>query len=144
MTKLRLPTVALLAGLAACSSKPTWQAHDVGALAVEFPCSPEESAAVVKCGRADGTEFQVAVVDKAGYTPEQQLAETRAYVEGMPKTQLIEGNAFPMKWIEVRTNLAYVNWQWFKDGKEYTARVAYTSQQPPPIVDEFFSRVKVK
>jgi hypothetical protein len=135
---------AALALAAACDSKPTWQARDVGALSLEFPCSPEQSAAVVKCSRPDGTEFSVATVDKQGQTPDQQLAETRAYVEGMPKSQLIDGSAFPLKWLEVRTNLAYVNWQWFKDGKEYTVRVAYTSPEPPPIVAEFFSKVRVK
>jgi hypothetical protein len=144
--KISLPACAVLvlAGTAACDSKPSWQPRDVGALSLEFPCKPEESAAVVKCSRSDGTTFSVATVDKEGLAPEQQLAQTKAYVEGMPKSELLEGGSFPLKWREVRTSEAYENWQWYQGGKEYTVRAAYTSATPPPIVAEFFSKVKVK
>jgi hypothetical protein len=142
MNKVLLACAALAA--AACDSKPTWETRAVGALSLEFPCKPEESAAVVKCARSDGTEFSVATVDKGGLTTDQELAETKAYVEGMPKSELLEGAAFPLKWREVRTNLAYESWQWYVGGKEYTAKVAYTSEKPPPIVAEFFAKVKAK
>lgn len=142
MKKLLLAAAVLGAG--ACDGKPTWQPRAVGALSVEFPCRPEESGVVVKCARSDGTEFSVATIDKGALTPEQQLAETRTYVEGMPKSQLLVGDAFPLKWRELRTNLAYESWQWYAGGKEYTAKVAYTSEQPPPLAGEFFARIKVR
>ncbi len=142
MRKL-IVSIAAATALAGCSSKPNWQEHKVGALTVTFPCTPEQSSATTKCGMSDGTNFSVAVVDKT-LTPEQQLAETKQYVEQLPNTQVIKLDAFPLRWRETRRATVADVAQYYVGNKEYTLTVDYTSTQPPALAQEFFGKVKVQ
>jgi hypothetical protein len=140
MRKL-IVSLAALTTLAGCSSKPSWQEHKVGALSVTFPCPPEQSAATTKCGLSDGTNFAVAVVDKE-LTPEQQLAETKQYVEQLPNTDVVKLDAFPLRWRERRRAEVREALQYYIDKKEYTLTVDYTTTAAPATVEEFFGKVK--
>lgn len=140
MRKIMLSLVGL-ALLAGCSSKPDWQEHKVDALTVTFPCKPEKAAATTKCGLSDGTNFAVAVVDK-DLTPEQQLAETKQYVEQLPQTETLKIDAFPLKWRETRRSQKADVVQYYIDKKEYTLTVDYTTTETPATAGEFFAKVK--
>jgi uncharacterized protein YceK len=134
-------SLAALITLAGCSSKPDWQEQKVGALTVTFPCKPAQFAATTKCGMSDGTNFSIAVVDKE-LTPEQQLAETKQYVEQLPQTEVLKIDAFPLKWRETRRSQKADVAQYYFDKKEYTLTVDYTTTEAPPIGAEFFGKVK--
>ena len=140
MRKL-IVSLATLTALAGCSSKPNWQEQKVGALTVTFPCKAEQAAATTKCGLSDGTNFAVAVVDKE-LTPEQQIAETKEYVEQLPNTDVIKIDAFPLRWRERRRAEVREAQQYYFDKKEYTLTVDYNSTTAPATVEEFFSKVK--
>lgn len=143
MTKHLLLAVAALA-VSACSSKQvTWQTYDAGPLSLEFPCTPSTAAAVTKCMRPDGAEFAVEVVSK-DLTPEQELAQLTEYAQAIPKGTVIDTSKFPVKWIEVRQFGTFEFQVYYAQGKEYSVRVQYSSQQRPAAAEEFFSKVKVK
>jgi hypothetical protein len=134
-------SIAGLALLAGCSPKPEWQEQDVDGLKVTFPCKPSKAAATTKCGLSDGTNFAVAVVEKE-LTPEQQLAETKQYVEQLPQTEVIKLDAFPLKWRETRRSVKADVVQYYIGKKEYTLTVDYTTTETPATAAEFFSKVK--
>jgi hypothetical protein len=143
MTKRLLLASALLA-LAACKpEKPVWKAHDAGPIALEFPCQPSTAAAVTKCMRPDGAEYSLATVEK-GIPAEEELAQTVEYARAIPKGEVLEDSKFPVKWREIRQYGTLEAQVYYLAGKEYTVQVAYSSQQPPPQLGEFFSKVKVK
>lgn len=137
----KLIPAALLAVLLACSSKPTWTEYTAGPVTVQFPCKPETAAAATKCMRSDGTLYKIDVVDKGG-TAEEALKQAKEYAEQMQNAQLIQLDKFPVKWRESRRTSLAEMWLFYKDGKEYTVSAEYSSQQPPPEVAEFFSRLK--
>jgi hypothetical protein len=147
MTKL-IPA-ALVAALLACSSKPTWTEYKSGPITMQFPCTPETAAAATKCMRSDGANYKLEVVDKADaegkpLTPEAQLAQAKEYAEQMQNATLLQLDKFPVKWRESRRTTMAELWLFYKDGKEYTVSVEYSSQQPPPELAEFFSKVTVQ
>jgi hypothetical protein len=142
MSKL-IPLAALALLLGACSSKPSWTEYKAGPVTMMFPCKPETASATTKCTRSDGSEWRLAVVDK-GLTPEEELAQAKEYAEAIPNGQLIQLDAYPVKWRESRRTQIIESWLFYKDGKEYVASVTYTSQQPPELAAEFFSKVNVQ
>lgn len=137
----KLIPAALVALALACSSKPTWTEHKNGPITLQFPCGPETAATTTKCMRSDGTLFKVAIVDK-GISPEEELAQAKEYAEQMQNAQLIQLDAYPVKWRESRRTTMIESWLYYKDGKEYVASVEYSSQQPPAEAAEFFSKIK--
>lgn len=138
-----LATLAMFFAVAACKSDTvTWTAHDAGPLSLEYPCKPETSAAVTKCMRPDGTVYSLAVVEK-GVSAEQALQDTVEYAKGLPKTTVLT-ETFPVKFVEERQFGKLESAVYYLGGKEYTASVQYSSQQAPPQLQEFFSKVKVK
>jgi len=136
-----LLSLAALTALAGCNSKPDWQEQKVGVLTVTFPCKPAQFAATTKCGLSDGTNFAIAVVEKE-LTPDQQLAETKQYVEQLPQTEVIKIDGFPLKWRETRRSQKADMVQYYFDKKEYTLTVDYTTSDVPAIAAEFFGKVK--
>lgn len=143
MTKRLLLAVAALA-LSACPAKQaSWTPYDAGKLTLEFPCKPETASAVTKCMRPDGALYQVAIVDK-GVPAEQALRDAAEYAKGLPKTEVLSADAFPVKWREVRQFGMLESACWYLDGKEYTVSVQYSSQQAPPELPDFFAKVKTK
>jgi len=143
MTKRLLLAVAALA-LSACPGKQaSWTPYDAGKLTLEFPCKPETAAAVTKCMRSDGTTYALAVVDK-GVSPEQALQDAVEYAKGLPKTEVLAAEAFPVKWREVRQFGMLESATWYLDGKEYTVSVQYSSNNVPRDLAEFFTKVKTK
>ncbi len=143
MTKRLLLAVAALALSACPSDKVTWTPYESGKLSLEFPCKPETSAAVTKCMRSDGTLYALAVVDK-GVSDAQALQDTVEYAKGLPKTEVLSADAFPVKFRETRQFGMLESAVWYLDGKEYTVSVQYSTQQVPPPMAEFFSKVKTK
>lgn len=141
MTKL-IPA-ALFALLLACSSKPTWTEYKSGPVSLQFPCSPSTSAAVTKCVRPDGTEYSLAVVEK-NISDEEELKQSKEYAENIPYGELIKMDAFPLHWREGRRTVKADCMLWYKGGKEYVATVAFTTEKPPAILQEFFDKVKVE
>ncbi len=136
----KLISAALFAVLLACSSKPTWTEHKNGPVTMQFPCKPETASAATKCMRSDGTLFKLDVVEK-GITPDEELKQAKEYAEQMQNAQLIQLDQYPVKWRESRRTSMAEMWLFYKDGKEYTASVEYSSQQPPPEAAEFFSKI---
>ncbi len=136
-----LVAAALL--LAACNTKPTWHAHTAGPIAMEFPCEPSASSAVVKCMRPDGTEYALAIVDKT-IPAEQELKEIAEYAQTLPKAEVFEATRYPLRWREVRQFRRLDSWLYYRDGKEYTATVNYSTDELPEAGKEFFSRIKVQ
>jgi len=143
MRTLLVSAVALLA-LAGCGEKKvTWTAHDAGAIIVEFPCQPKPSGIAMKCMRPDGSEYALRTVEK-GLTPEAELAEARDYVREIPKGEVFEDAAFPLKWREVR-QFSTIDFQmYYVDGKELTLSVEYPAPPAPKTTEEFFQRAKLK
>lgn len=141
MTRTLLAAAFLLA--TACDSKPRWQPYSVGPIAMEFPCKPTQSQAVVKCMRSDGSEYALAVVDKA-IPAEQELKEIAEYATTLPKAEVFEGTRYPLRWREVRQFRRLDSWLYYRDGKEYTATVNYSTDELPAAGAEFFSRIKVQ
>jgi hypothetical protein len=135
--------VLAAAAAAACNSKPTWRPHTAGPLAMEFPCEPAASAAVVKCMRPDGTEYALAIVEKT-IAAEQELSEIAEYAKTLPKAEVFEASKFPLRWREVRQFRRLDSWLYYRDGKEYTATVNYSTDDLPATGAEFFSRIKVQ
>jgi hypothetical protein len=143
MTQRLLLAAALLA-LAACKAdKPVWKAHDAGPLSLEFPCEPATAAAVTKCMRPDGAEYAVAVVEK-GIPAAEELAQISDYAKAIPKGEVLDVGQFPVKWREIRQYGTLEAAVYYLDGKEFTVSVAYSSNQAPPQLAEFFSKVKTK
>lgn len=140
----RLLLASALLALAACKAdKPAWKAHDAGPLSLEFPCQPATAAAVTKCMRPDGTEYALAVVEK-GIPAEEELAQISEYARAIPKGEVLDVAQFPVKWREIRQYGVLESHVYYLDGKELTVSVAYSSNQPPPQLAEFFSKVKAK
>jgi hypothetical protein len=139
----RLPISSLLLLLAACTPKPDWHAYDAGPIAMEFPCEPEHSAAVVKCMMSDGARYGLATVDK-GIPADQELAQIRQYVRTQPQTKVLDVDGFPVKWREVRRFRKVDSWLYYLDGKEYTVFVDFPTEKAPPTAAKFFARVKPK
>ncbi len=142
MTKLIL--AALFALLLACSSKPTWREYKTGPITMQFPCSPNTSAAVTKCVRPDGSEYAIAVVDKGGISDEEELKQSKEYAENIPYGTLVNMEAFPLRWRESRRTVIIDSTLYYKGGKEYVVSVSYTTEKPPAITEEFLSKVKVE
>lgn len=140
MTRTLLAAAFLLA---ACDGKPTWQPHSVGPITMEFPCKAARSQAVVKCMRPDGSEYALAVVDKT-IPAEQELKEIAEYATTLPKAEVLEGGKFPLRWREVRQFRRLDSWLYYRDGKEYTATVDYSTDQLPATGVEFFAKIKVQ
>jgi len=138
----RTPLAAALL-LAACSGKPTWKPYTAGPIAMEFPCEPTSSGTVVKCMRPDGAEYALAVVDKT-IPADQELKEIAEYAQTLPKAEVFEATKFPLRWREVRQFRRLDSWLYFRDGKEYTATVNYSTDDLPATGAEFFSRIAVK
>ncbi len=140
-----IPAVAV-ALLLACSSKPTWTEYKAGPVAMQFPCTPSTAAAATKCMRSDGTLYKLDVVDKSSdkISPEDELKVAKEYAEQMQNAQLIQLDKYPVKWRESRRTTMAEMWLFYKDGKEYTASVEYSSPQPPAEAAEFFSKVVVQ
>ncbi len=143
MTKRLLLSCALLAAVACRSDKVTWRAHDVGPLAMEFPCDPKAVGTSVKCMRSDGAEYKVQIVEK-NIPADEERSQMAEYAKAMPKGEVIDIEKFPLKWREVRQFDQYEAELYYLEGKEYTISVAFSSQKPPPQMGEFFSKVKVK
>ncbi len=141
MTRTCLAAAALLT--AACSSKPTWQAYSEGPVSLEFPCKPEKSVAVAKCMRPDGTTYALAVVDKT-IPADQELKDISEYAKTLPKAEVLADGKFPLRWREVRQFRRLDSWLYYRDGKEYTATVDYSTDELPEAAKEFFSRIKVQ
>jgi hypothetical protein len=142
MSKL-LVTFAALAALLACSSTPTWREQKVGPLALQFPCEPQSSGSVVKCSLSDGTEFSVATIEKK-LPDAEEIAQTKQYVEGIPNSQLLKGDAFPLRWRESRRTVIFDATLYYVGGVEYVVGVSYTTTSAPPIAAEFVSKVKLQ
>ena len=140
MTRSILAGAFLLA--AACSSKPVWRPHAAGPISMEFPCEPTASGARVKCMRPDGAEYALAIVDKT-IPAEQELSEIAEYAKTLPKAEVFEATRFPLRWREVRQFRRLDSWLYYRDGKEYTATVDYSTEQLPATGAEFFSKIKV-
>jgi hypothetical protein len=138
----KLIPAALFAVLLACSSKPTWTEYKSGPVNMQFPCTPQTASAATKCMRSDGSLYKLDVVDK-GISPEEELAQAKEYAEQMQNAQLIQLDKYPVKWRESRRTTMAEMWLFYKDGKEYTVSVEYTTQQPPQESAEFFSKLKV-
>ena len=128
--------------LAACT-KPTWHPHTVGPVSMEFPCEPSTTLARTKCMRPDGTEYAMAVVDKTIPT-EQELKEVAEYARTLPKAEVFEDSKYPLRWREVRQFRRLDSWLTYRDGKEYTATVDYSTDALPAAGVEFFSKIQVK
>ncbi len=143
MTKRLLLAVAGLALCACPAKKASWTPYDAGKLTLEFPCTPATAAAATKCMRPDGALYQLAVVEK-NVSPEQALQDAAEYAKGLPKTEVLAADAFPVKWREVRQFGMLESACWYFDGKEYTVSVQYSTQQVPAPMAEFFSKVKTK
>lgn len=133
--------VAILAA-AACSSKVTWREHKAGPVTLQFPCEPSSSGTVTKCMRSDGTEYGIAVT-KRDVPAEQELKEMAEYASTLPKAEVFKGDAFPLRWREVRQFRRLDSWLYFKDGTEYTITVNYSTDELPPTAKEFFEKVAV-
>jgi hypothetical protein len=127
----------------ACGAKPDWHSYDVGPFTMEFPCAPEQSAAVVKCMMSDGAKYTLATVDK-GIAADQELAQMRQYVKAQPKTTVIDVEGFPVKWREIRQFRKLDSWLYYVDGKEYTFSVEFPTEKAPPTAAKFFARIKAK
>lgn len=145
----KLIPAALFAVLLACSSKPTWTEYKAGPITMQFPCKPETAAAATKCMRSDGTLFKLDVVDKVNaegkpITPEEELTTAKEYAEQMQNAQLMQLDKYPVKWRESRRTTMAEMWLFFKDGKEYTASVEYSSQQPPAEAADFFAKIQMQ
>lgn len=134
---------ALLLPLVACGAKPDWHKYEAGPVAMEFPCAPEQSAAVVKCMMSDGAKYTLATVDK-GIPADQELAQVRQYVKGQPKTTVIDAEGFPVKWREIRQFRKLDSWLYYVDGKEYTFSVEFPTEKAPATAAEFFARIRIK
>jgi hypothetical protein len=83
----------------------------------------------------------VAVVDK-DLTPEQQLAQTKEYVEQLPNTEVVKIDAFPLRWRETRRSQKADVAQYYIDKREYTLTVDYTTTAAPAVAADFFAKVK--
>ena len=142
MSKL-IVAVAAMSAVLACSSKPTWRDQKVGPLALQFPCEPQSSGSVVKCSLSDGTEFSVTTIEKK-LSDAEEIAQTRQYVEGIPNSQLLKGDAFPLQWRESRRTVIFDGTLYYVKGIEYVVGVSYTTTSAPPIAAEFVSKVKVQ
>ncbi len=129
--------------LAACNTKPTWRPYAAGPISMEFPCEPSTTSARTKCMRPDGTEYAFAVVDK-DVPAEQELKETAEYARQLPKSEVFQDSKFPLRWREVRQFRRLDSWLYFRDGKEYTATVDYSTDALPATGEEFFSKIQVK
>jgi hypothetical protein len=140
----KLIPAALFAVLLACSSKPTWTEYKAGPVTVQFPCKPETAAAATKCMRSDGSTYKLETVDKAGIPAAEELTQAKEYVEQMQNAQVLQLEAFPVKWKESRRTSMAELWLFYKDGIEYTISVDYSSPQPPPEAVEFFSKLSVQ
>ncbi len=138
----KLIPAALFAVLLACSSKPTWTEHKSGPITMQFPCKPTTAAAATKCMRSDGTSYKLEIVDKT-LSPEDELKEAKEYAEQMPNAQLIQLDKFPMKWRESRRTTMAELWLFYKDNKEYTVSVEWTTQAEPAEAAEFLSKTKM-
>jgi hypothetical protein len=149
MSKL-IPLAALSLVLAACSSKPSWAEYKDGPVTLQFPCKPEKvsNTNTTKCTTSDGSEWRLAAVDKnvegEKPTPEAILAEAKDYADQIPNGEIIQVNAFPVKWRESRRTNKVESWMYYKDGWEYTASVTYNTEQPPASASEFFAKVKME
>lgn len=139
----KLIPAALFAVLLACNSKPTWTEYKAGPVTMQFPCKPETAAAATKCMRSDGTLYKLDVVDKAGLSAEDDLKQALEYAEGIPNGQILQKDQFPVKWRESRRTQMAEIWLYYKDGKDYTLSVEYSSQQQPPEAAEFFAKAQV-
>jgi hypothetical protein len=143
-SNLALAAFAALMTLSACADrKPTWTAFDAGPLSIEFPCSPKKTDIGAKCMRSDGAEYALRTVQK-DLTPEEQLAEARAYMHEIPKGEVLADGGFPLRWREVRQFFKLESVMYYEDGKEMTLSVQYNTQDPPKETDEFFARAKPK
>ncbi len=145
MTQRLLAAVALLPlALTACGDrKITWTTHEAGPLVVEFPCVPKESGVAWKCMRSDGSEYAIRKVEK-GLPLDAELAEAREYMRAIPKGEVFQEDAFPLRWREVRQFTTIDFLMYYEDGKELTLEVSYPAPPPPKELDEFFSRAKLK
>ncbi len=142
MKKLTLAAL-LCSSLLACDSKPTWTEYKAGPLTMQFPCTPSTSAAVTKCTRPDGTEYALAVVEK-GVSDEEEMKQSKEYAENIPYGELVQMDKFPLRWREGRRQTKVDSMLYYKGGKEYVVSIAYTTEKAPPIVDEYFGKVKVE
>lgn len=141
---MRTLAAVVLLGLTACGSrKVTWVPHDAGPIVVEFPCAPKTSGVAVKCMRTDGSEYALRTVDK-GLPLDAELAEARDYVREIPKGEVFEDAAFPLKWREVRQFHTIDFQMYYADGKELTLSVQYPTPPAPKETAEFFARAKPK
>jgi len=141
-----MPRSLLVAALllsAACNTKPTWRPHTAGPIAMEFPCQPTASGAVVKCMRPDGAEYALAIVDKT-IPADQELKEIAEYAQSLPKAEVFEATRYPLRWREVRQFRRLDSWLYYQDGKEYTATVNYSTDELPAAGAEFLSRIKIQ
>ncbi len=129
--------------LLACNTKPTWRPHTVGPIAMEFPCEPTTTQARTKCMRPDGTEYALAIVDKT-IPAEQELKEVAEYARQLPKSEVFDDTRFPLRWREVRQFRRLDSWLYYRDGKEYTATVDYSTDALPSTGEEFFSKIQVR
>ena len=131
----------LIAAMVACGGKPTWTEHKAGPVSMQFPCKPSTAAAVTKCIRSDGSTFALAIVQK-DVPDEEELKQTKEYADGIPNGELIKMDAFPLKWREKRRAEIVDSVLYYKGGVEYVVSLAYTSEKPPDIAEEFFAKVK--
>ncbi len=142
MSKLTAAAVLALAAVA-CSSKPTWTEYKNGPITVQFPCAPETAAAATKCMRSDGTVYKLDVVDKS-MSAEDALKEAKDYAEQAQKAELLQTDKYPVKWREARRSTGVESWLYFKDNKEYTVSVEWSTQAEPAEAAEFFSKVQMQ
>lgn len=139
-----IPFAAALVALCACGGGTvSWTAHDAGPLVVEFPCTPKASGVAMKCMRKDGSEYALRTVQK-DLSPEEELAQAREYVREIPKGEVFDDAAFPLKWREVRQFHTIDFQMYYVDGQELTLSVQYPAPPAPKQTGEFFSRAKLK
>jgi hypothetical protein len=129
--------------LTACNTKPTWRPHTVGPISMEFPCEPTTTSAKTKCMRPDGTEYALSVIEKT-IPAEQELKETAEYARLLPKSEVFQDSSFPLRWREVRQFRRLDSWLYYREGKEFTATVDYSTDALPATGVEFFSKIQVK
>lgn len=150
MSKMISLAVLALAA-AACASRASWTEYKKGPVTMSFPCKPTEvpNTYTVKCTTSDGSEWRLEGVDKGpDATPEKSLAEAKEYVDQIPNGEIIQVNAYPVKWRESRRTAKVEAWMVFNKGSEtgweYTALVSYSTPQQPAMSAEFFSKFKVE
>jgi ClpP class serine protease len=93
--------------------------------------------------RSDGATYKLEVVDKT-MSAEDALKEAKEYAEQAQKAELIQLDKYPVKWREARRSTGAESWLYFKDNREYTVSVEWSTAAEPTEAAEFFSKVQMQ